>query len=331
MADTRFKVIITDNDHGFITPEEQAFAGSDCDLQLLQLHDEDSVIAACAEADGLLSQYAPLTARVIEQLKRCRMISRYGVGYDTIDVAAATQAGIMVANVPDYGTEEVALQALTLALQIFRGTDVCNRSVHGGEWEYRVAGNIDDADKTRVGVFGTGRIGTSFAKKAHAIGFEVLACDIVPEKIPAFARPVDFDTLLRESDIISVHCDLNADTRHIFSDAAFSAMKKQAVFVNTSRGGVLDEQALIRALEAGRFRGVGLDVVEKEPLPADHGLRAFERVVLTPHIAWYSVQSRIRLKERTASNVRQTLEGVVSPYLVNPEVLQSPNLRFRKH
>ncbi len=330
MADKRFKVIITDNDHGFITQEEAVFAGSDCELTLMQLHDEDALIEACAEADGLLTQYAPFTPRVIESLKKCRIISRYGVGYDTINVPAATKAGILAANVPDYGTEEVALHAITLATQLFRGTNVCNRDVHQGNWEYRVAGEFSDAGKTTVGVFGVGRIGSSFATKAHALGFQVIGCDLHPEKIPSFVTPVDFDTLVREADIISVHCDLNEGTRHIFSDKAFAAMKPNVIFVNTSRGGMVDEDALIRALGDGRFRGVGLDVVEKEPLPRNHGLLKFERVILTPHIAWYSVQSRERLKERTALNVRLTLEGALSPYVVNPEVLQSPNLRFKQ-
>ena len=328
MADKRFKVIITDNDHGFITQEEAVFADSDCELVLMQLRTEDELIAACADADGILTQYAPFTPRVIETLKKCQILSRYGVGYDTINVPASTKAGILAANVPDYGTEEVALHAITLATQLFRGTNACNADIHKGGWEYRVAGEFSDANKTTVGVFGLGRIGTSFATKAHALGFNVIGCDIIPEKIPSFVKSVDFATLLRESDIISSHCDLNDGTRHIFSDETFAAMKPTTIFVNTSRGGVLDEDALARALEAGRFRGIGLDVVEKEPLRKDHPLLQFDRVVLTPHIAWYSVQSRERLKERTALNVRLTLEGKLSPYVVNPDVLQSPNLRF---
>ena len=330
MAQKRFKVIITDNDHGFITQEESVFANSECELTLLQLSDEQSLIEACADADGLLCQYAPVSAKVIPHLKKCRMISRYGVGYDTIDVAAATAAGIMVANVSDYGTEEVAMQALTLALQWYRGTNVCNRSVHAGEWEYRVAGAFSEARNTTVGVFGMGRIGSSFAAKAHALGFNVLGCDKLPERIPSFARPVDFDTLLRESDIISVHCDLNEATRHIFTDATFARMKDSVIFVNTSRGAVVDEAALVRALKSGRFRGVGLDVLEKEPPLPGGDLLGFSNVTLTPHIAWYSTESRIRLKQRTAENVLMALRGIVSPYLVNPDVLRSPHLRFEQ-
>lgn len=330
MAQTRFKVIITDNDHGFITQEESVFAGTECELTLLQLHDEQSVIDACADADGLISQYAPISAKVIPHLKKCRIFSRYGVGYDTINVKAATEAGIMVANVPDYGTEEVAMHALSLSLELYRGLGVCNRSVHAGEWEYRVAEPVKEALNTTVGVFGTGRIGSSFAAKAHALGFKVLACDKIAERIPAFARRVDVDTLLQESDIISVHCDLNEDTRHIFNDASFARMKKGVVFVNTARGGVVEEAALIRALEGGRFRGVGLDVLEKEPPTPGGALTSFSNVILTPHIAWYSVESRIRLKQRTAENVLMALRGQITPYLVNPDVLHSPALRFEK-
>jgi D-3-phosphoglycerate dehydrogenase len=257
------------------------------------------------------------------------MLSRYGVGYDTINVPAATEAGILVANVPDYGTEEVSLQALALVLNLYRGVDICNRSIHAGEWNYLVAAPVQEAAALTVGVFGTGRIGSAFAAKAHALGFKVIGCDREAGKVPPFAAAVDFDTLLRESDIISAHSDLNESTAHIFSDASFAKMKKDAVFVNTSRGGVVDEQALVRALRSGRFRGVGLDAVENERLEAESELRPFARVLLTPHIAWYSEQSRVRLKERTALNALWTLEGKLSPYVLNPEVLQSPLLRFK--
>ena len=328
MPEKRFTVIITENDHGFITQEEAVFQGTECELILMQLHDEQSIIDACADADGLLCQYAQITPKVIPHLKKCRIISRYGVGYDTINLPAATAAGIMVANVPDYGTEEVALQALSLALQMYRGTGVCNRSVHTGEWEYRVAGEFREACTTTVGVFGTGRIGSSFAAKAHALGFKVIACDKLADKIPPCARAVDRDTLLRESDIISVHCDLNEETHHIFSDDAFARMKKDVIFVNTSRGAVVDEPALIRALRAGHFLGVGLDVLEKEPPLPGSELLSFANVILTPHIAWYSLESRLRLKQRAAETVLMTLRGTVSPYLVNPDVLRRPDLRF---
>ena len=328
MSEKRFKVIITENDHGFITQEEAVFQGTECELIPMQLHDTKSIIDACGDADGLICQYAQITPEVIPHLKKCRMISRYGVGYDTINVPAATAAGIMVANVPDYGTEEVALQALSLVLMLYRGTEVCNRSVHAGEWEYRVAGEFREAGNTTVGVFGTGRIGASFAAKAHALGFNVIGCDRLTDKIPPFVRAADLDTLLRESDIISVHCDLNEATRHIFNDDAFARMKRDAVFVNTSRGAVVDEAALIRALKAGHFRGVGLDVLEKEPPLPGGDLVAFPNVVLTPHISWYSLESRLRLKQRSAENVLMALRGIVSPYLVNPDVLHSPALRF---
>jgi D-3-phosphoglycerate dehydrogenase len=329
MAGKHFTVIITDLDQGHARQEESVFAGTECELIQLQLHTEQEVIDACADADSLLVQYAPITPRVVPHLKKCQMLSRYGVGYDTINVPAATQAGILVANVPDYGTEEVSLQALTLALTIYRGVDVCNRSIRAGEWEYQVAAPISEAVSLTVGVFGTGRIGSAFAAKAHALGFRVIGCDRERSRVPSFATAVDFDTLLRESDIISAHSDLNESTAHIFSDDSFARMKKDAIFVNTSRGGVVDEKALVRALKDGRFRGVGLDVVENERLEPESELRLFPRVLLTPHIAWYSEQARVRLKQRTALNALWTLRGRLSPYVLNPEVLRSPLLRFK--
>ncbi len=325
----KFNVIITDNDHGFIDQEKEIFNSPDFNLELKQLHTEQEVIDNCKDADGLIIQYAPLTKRICESLPKCQVVSRYGVGYDTLDIAAATEAGIIVANVSDYGTEEVSLQAIALLMQLYRKTDVCNTSIRAGEWEYRVAEPIYSTGTTVLGVLGTGRIGTAFVKKAQALGFKIIVCEKDSSKIPAGTTPVDFETLLKESDYISVHCDLNTETRHMFNDAAFDKMKDTAVIINTARGAIISEEAFIRAMQQKKIAAAGLDVLEFEP-PKNKDLLTLDNVIYTPHIAWYSMESRLRLKTCTARNVRQILDGEMTPYIVNPEVLNSPNLRFKK-
>ena len=325
----QYSVIITENDHGFITQEEAVFANSPMRLTLGAMHSDEALVEGCAQADGLLVQYAKIHAGIMPHLKRCVILSRYGVGYDTIDLAAATREGILVCNVPDYGTEEVSLQAIAMLMHFYRRATVCDAAIRQGVWDYRVAEPVYKAPATTVGVLGTGRIGTAFAQKAHALGFKVLACDLDRSKIPACAEVVDQQSLLARSDFVSLHCDLNAATRHMMNDAAFAAMKPTAVLINTARGGIVDAEALARALTQGQIAGAGLDVLEQEPIEKDSPLLSLPNVLLTPHIAWYSVDSRIALKHKTALNVVMALQGKLPPYVVNPEVLNSPKLRFK--
>ena len=258
----------------------------------------------------LITQYAPVTAEVLDALPGVRLVVRYGVGVDTVDVPAASQRGVWVANVPDYGTQEVADHALALALTLLRGLPVLAASVRAGSWEYRVARPLRRLSTLRFGVVGAGAIGSAAARRAAAFGMEVVAADPAPGRPGDGVREVGLDELVATSDVISLHLGLTPQTRHLVDAAFLAAARPGAVLVNTARGGLVDGAALLEALEAGRLAGAGLDVLETEP-PDEVGRRLAEhpRVVVTPHAAWYSEESFVALKTSVAQEAVRVLRG----------------------
>jgi D-3-phosphoglycerate dehydrogenase len=269
--------------------------------------DEDETIARARRADAILVNLHPLTEKVISALPSCRIISRYGVGYDNVDVAAATRAGIWVANVPDYCVEETADHAIALFLSCVRRVTMKDRFIREGLWKKESAHPPSRLSRGRFGIIGYGRIGRTVHRKLAGFGFrEFLVCDPYQKKAvmtKSGARPVTLATLLKQADYVSVHVPLSGETRHLLGKNELSLLKEGAVLVNTSRGPVVDEKALAAVLAKGRLAGVGLDVFETEPLPRPHPLLNFPEVVLTDHTAYYSRQSVIELKTRTAENV----------------------------
>ncbi len=321
MSENRFNVVITDCDHGFIDPEQEIMDNIDAELILCQLKTEEELIAACKDADGLINQYTLISRKVAENLPRCKVISRYGVGVDSIDIEAATELGIIIANVPDYSTSEVADHAASLLLTCYRKIITANDAVKAGIWDYQVMYPIYSSEKSTVGLFGMGQIGRAFTKRMLAFGFNVIAHDpYIKEKI-AGIQMVDFDTLISESDFISIHCPLTKTTYHRFGEEEFKKMKKNTIIINSARGSIIDEAALIKALQKKWIAGAALDVLEKEPPDPANPLLKMDNVIITPHGAWFSVASRIELKKRTAQNVAMVLQGIAPRNIVNPEVL----------
>jgi D-3-phosphoglycerate dehydrogenase / 2-oxoglutarate reductase len=269
--------------------------------------DEAGIIALARGADGLIVNLHPVTARIIAALPDCRIISRYGVGYDNVDVAAATAAGVWVANVPDYCVEETADHAIALLLSVVRRTALKDRLIRAGGWKMEGSHPLSRLSAGKLGIIGYGRIGRTVHRKLASFGFrEILVCDPYAgqaEIKKLGARPVSLAALLRSSDYVTVHVPLSGETRHLLGKKEFAAMKDGAVLVNTSRGPVVDERALASALKQGKLSGVGLDVFETEPLPRRHPLRDFPGAVFTDHSAYYSRESVIELKVRTAGNV----------------------------
>ncbi|MBW2149306.1 MAG: C-terminal binding protein [Deltaproteobacteria bacterium] len=330
MGEKRFNVVITDCDHGFIDPEREVMESIDAELILRQLKTEEEVIAACKDTDGLINQYTLITGKVMENLPRCKVIARYGVGVDSIDIEAATERGIIVANVPDYGTTDVANHAAALLLTCYRKIMTANNAVKTGTWDYQVMYPIEPSRQSTVGLLGIGRIGRAFTERMLAFDFTVIANDpYVTEHIPGI-RIVDFDTLLAESDFISIHCPLTNSTYHLLGEKEFEKMKNTAVIVNTARGALIDEAALIRALQKGWIAGAALDVLEKEPPDPANPLLTMDNVIITPHAAWFSVASRIEVKKRTAQNVAAVLQGIAPKNIVNPEVLGKTRANIAK-
>lgn len=323
-------VVITDCDHGTIAPEEAVLRAAGVEYQLHQVKTEDDVIAVARNADGILLQYAPITGRVLDALPRCRVAVRYGVGVDTIDLAAATERGVVVANVPDYCFEEVSDHALAMALALWRGVVYYDRAIRGGAWNAPAKRPMQRLHGKVMGLIGTGRIGATLAKKAAGVGMSVVAYDPYLTAWPPGVRSVSFEALLKDSDIVSLHVPLTAETRHLLNDAALRLMKPTALLVNTARGGLVDTQALCRALQEGRIGGAALDTLEEEPIPANSPLLALPNVILSPHAGWYSDQSVMDLKRKTAEAAIAVLRGQRPYSPVNPAVYENPKRRGKE-
>lgn len=275
-----------------------------------------------SNADAIMVREATVSRPMIEAMQQCRVIVRYGVGVDNIDSQAAKEKGIYVANVPDYGSEDVAEHALALLLAATRRIATRNRDVRDGQWGigqrepmFRLAGKI-------LGVVGFGRISRCFVQKASGFGFKrILVVDpLLTDKQASQAgvTRVNLDTLCREADFISLHAPLTPDTHHLIGEAELAKMKPSAVLVNTSRGGLIDEQALINALLQQRIFAAGLDVFESEPLSAKSPLLQMDNTLCTDHTAWFTEESVVELQSKAAHEVRRAFEGEHPLNWVNP-------------
>jgi D-3-phosphoglycerate dehydrogenase len=321
--DKQFKVVVTDYEYEDLRHEEAVFAGHSIEFVKGKARTEEEVIELCRDADGIINQYAPLNDRVLSQLERCKVISRYGVGVNTIDVDAATKKGIYVANVPDYCMDEVADHALALLFSFARKVVLLNERIKQGVWDYNLGKPIRRMGNQVLGVMGFGRIPRNLVAKAKAFGFHIVVYDpYVDAQIvrDSGAEPVSLEELFRQSDYVSVHTPLTKDTTGLVGRELLSIAKPNLVIINTSRGPVIDENALIDALQHGRIAGAALDVLEEEPIRPDHPFLGMDNVILTPHIAWYSEEAEAELRTKCARNVLDVLQGGKPSYLVNPQV-----------
>ena len=319
------KVVITDAEYADERIEADVLAAVPGGVTLIraQCRDGHGLAEIAADADGLLSQYCPLGAEALAALARCRVIARYGVGYDSVDVPAATGRGICVCNVPDYCVNEVSDHALALLLAWARHVAALDRAVRGGAWDYRAVGPVVRLRGRTLGLVGFGRIARALASKAAALGLRILAHDplVSAEAIRGGgAEPADtLDDLLSAADFVSLHVPLGEGTRGLIGEAALRRMRAGAVLINTARGALVDEPALARALGEGWIAGAALDVLTAEPPLPGHPLVGLPNVILTPHVAWYSEESEAELRWKAAQNVADVLTGRRPTYLVNPE------------
>lgn len=294
---------------------------------VLNCDTEDGIVAAAEGADALVNMglSTPLTGRVIRALPRCRVIARYGVGVDNIDLVAATEEGIVVTNVPNYCTPEVADHTVTLILALARRLLSLDRFVRSGRWvgSIQFTGPIHRLSTLTLGLVGFGRIAQEVARRMEALVGDIVAYDpyVDPDRAAGLGvEPVDLNTLLARSDVVSLHVPLNSNTHHLIGESELERMKPTAFLVNTSRGQVVDEGALIAALESERIAGAALDVVAIEPLPTESPLRALPNVILTPHFANYSVEAVRDLRESVACAVCDVLAGRWPAHVVNGDV-----------
>jgi len=323
------RIVITDCDHDNIEPEQRVFAEAGFDVRLAECKTASDVIEQAREADALINQYAPIDESVLAHLMRCRIVVRYGVGVDTVDVEAATRHGVWVVNVPDYGTEEVSEHAFALLLNLLRGVGRYDRAVRSGQWEYSAVRPLRRLRTLIVGVIGCGHIGAGFARKVGCLGAHVLGYDtvLVPEELvhDGVVEPADLDELLARADAVSLHAPLTEQTRHLIGPEQLRRMKPGAYLVNTSRGGLVDPAALLRALDKGEIAGAALDVLETEPPEAGDLLVPHERVLITPHAAWYSEESMETLKSEVAREVVRVLSGERPRSPVNQPIGTGPD------
>ena len=286
---------------------------------------EDEIIKAAKDADALLVVFAPMTCRVLGALPKLKVIVRYGIGYDTVDVDAATDNGVLLVNIPDFGLEEVSNHTMTLLL-VFAGKLVSlNEGTKQGRWnEAQLARAAAAAPyEQTMGLVGCGRIGRMTARKAQCFGLRILGYD--PYVATSLAGEhgitlVSLPELLKESDFVSVHTLLNKETWHLIGEKEFRKMKPTAYFINTSRGAVVDEAALIKALQEKWIAGAGLDVFEKEPVDPDNPLLKMDSVIVTPHCSSHSVASIRRLKTSVAQEAARVLSGLWPKNVVNKTV-----------
>ena len=303
-------VVITDCDHDSVDPERAVLDGHDVDLRVLQCRTPEEVAAQAGDADVLINQYAPITGEVLDALPRCRLVVRYGVGVDNVDVEAATARGVWVANVPDYGRDEVADHTLALALAVLRGVVALDRSVREGSWDLEAARPLRRLGTLTYGVVGCGAIGTAVAGRAAGLGMRVLGHDVPQVRSEPPIERVPLEELLSSSDVVSLHAALTPDTHHLIGEGALARMRPSAFLVNTARGGLVDAAALLAVLDAGELAGAALDVLEGEP-PDELGWRLARhpKVVMTPHAAWYSEEAFHTLKTEVAREALRVLEG----------------------
>ena len=319
-------VAVTDSVFPNLDAARRVLSAVHAEVRLASQPTPEAIVEVAREADGVLVTYAKVTADMIREMKRCRIISRFGIGVDNVDIAAATSAGIVVTKVPDYCIDEVSDHAMALLLALVRKIPFANRRAHAGRWEMSAVVPIHRLRGTILGLAGFGRIPQLVAPKAQAFGLKVMSHDPYVSK-EAMAKlgveSVTFGELLERSDYISVHAPLTPETHHLFNADAFRKMKPSAYLINTARGPLVDAQALADALDAGQLAGAALDVLSQEPPPQDSRLFGRDNVILTPHTGFYSEESLVDLQVKASEEVARVLTGQTPRNPVNPEVFET--------
>src|SRR4051812_11998032 len=318
----KFFVAVADSVFPNLDPARELLSSIGAEIQLASEPTPDAIMKLAKDADGVLVTYAKITADMIRQMTKCRIISRFGIGVDNVDIPVATEKGIVVTKVPDYCIDEVSDHAMALLLSAVRKIPKGTEEVHSGTWKmpnfvpiHRLRGSV-------LGLAGFGRIPQLVAPKAQAFGMKVIAYDpFLPKEVFAKAgvEQVDFPTLLKRSDYISVHSPLTPETKGLFNADAFKQMKKGSYIVNTARGPVIDEQALAAAIDSGHIAGAGLDVMTTEP-PVNSPLIGKKNVIITPHTSFYSYESLVELQTKASQEVANVLTGKPARNPVNDVV-----------
>jgi len=316
---TRPLVAVTDSVFPSLDPAKAALARVDPELRMAKSASAEDILAVARAADAILVTYAKLPGDLLRQLERCKVIGRFGLGVDNIDLPAAKEMGITVTYVPDYCLQEVSDHAMALLLALARKIPLSNALVQAGRWEMPAVVPIYRLEGRVLGLIGFGNIPRKVVPKAKAFGLRVIVHDpfVAPDVVTSLgAESVGFDELLQQSDFISVHAPLTPQTRGLLNAEAFAKMKKGVAIVNTARGPLIDEQALVEALDSGQVGAAALDVLPVEPPPKDFPLLGRDNVILSPHTGFYSVDALNELQTKCASDVARVLLGEKPVYPV---------------
>lgn len=315
------KVLIVDSNYPDVEVERAVlapFSPEVVDARIRERIVPEQWLPRLAEFDAVITSGKPLGARELPLLRRCRIVVRRGVGFDTIDLPTANALHIPVANVPDYGTEEVATHAMALLLLAARRLDIYMAGVREGDWSARRAGELHRLVGRTLGIVGYGRIGRAVARRAPGFGLRVVACDPYAPDDGSVAR-VSFAELLATADYVTMHTPLTSETRRMINAAALAAMRPGAILVNTARGPIVDPDALLAALRSGKLAAAALDVHDVEPVPVDHPLLKEPNFLPTPHSAYYTVESAADMRRLAVEEVARVLGGREPRSWVNPE------------
>lgn len=307
-----------------ITIERSVLEPHGVHIESVDMDDPGAFERLAPGADAVLHMRGTLDADRIAVLTRCRIIAHYGTGLDRVDVSAATRRGIWVTSGPRYAIDEVSSHAIALLLAVARKIVAADRAVRAGQWHIRPIAPLHRIAGRTLGLLGFGNIARATGRKGRALGLDVIAHDpyVAPVVFAAEGvRAVDFTQCMALADFLSVHLPLTAETRGVIGRDALAVMKPGAVVINTSRGGVIDEPALIDALRTGRLAGAGLDVFAREPLPVDHPLLQLPGVTVSGHIGFYSEESIVQMQRDAAEQVILALQGTPPPFLANEEAL----------
>lgn len=317
----KFRVLLTDYAWPDLEIEQALLSLYDAEIVVALATDEATLVSLAPEADAIMTNWVDVRTPVIDAATKCKIISRLGIGLDCIDVQRATERGIPVTNVPDYCLIEVAEHTLALLTALARKLHIFQVDARAGRYDLSAGFPLRRIEGRTLGLIGFGHIGRLLAAKATAIGLNVLATSHTRHEPVPGVKQVEFDQLLLTSDFISLHVPLNESTRRLIDAAALAKMKPTAFLINTSRGGVVDPDALAAALDAKRLAGAALDVHEPEPPDLTQPPYTDRRVLVTPHAAFYSEESVAELRRRAAHQVGTRLAGGMPEHVVNPSVL----------
>lgn len=330
------KVAVTDYIEEDLQWEAQKLSEANIEFAAFQLKHmpAEEVVRAVGDADVLVVNMVRMDEPLLARLPKCRLLIRHGIGYDNVDVSACTKLGIQFAYQPDYCREDVAEHAIALimacARKIVMSRSILERSSRAGQWDFTGLFPIPRMNGKTLGIIGVGRIGSRVAAKLASFGFKIIGCDPYLSEQRRRETGIEFtdlQTLLRSSDFVTIHTPLNNETRRMINATSLGWMKPTAFLINTSRGGMIDTDALVDALRNRRIAGAAIDVYDVEPPPADHPLFGLDNAILTPHIAWASVESGWVIRERIVEDILSFAAGKPAKFVVNREVLDHPKQR----